>query len=137
VEVGVNVPNATVIAIEGSDRFGLSQLHQLRGRVIRGNHQAYCYLCTQTTNAKSVERLQALKNAKNGFDLAELDLKMRGAGDLYGDKQWGLSDIGMEAIKNLRMVEAARTEATRVVEQGLLDEYMTRRLKESEILHME
>lgn len=137
VEVGVNVPNATVIAIEGSDRFGLSQLHQLRGRVIRGNHQAYCYLCTQTTNAKSVERLQALKNAKNGFDLAELDLKMRGAGDLYGDKQWGLSDIGMEAIKNLRMVEAARTEATKVIEQGLLDTHMTQRLKESEILHME
>lgn len=137
VEVGVNVPNATVIAIEGSDRFGLSQLHQLRGRVIRGNHQAYCYLCTQTSNAKSVERLQALKNAKNGFDLAELDLKMRGAGDLYGDKQWGLSDIGMEAIKNLRIVEAARTEATKVIEQGLLEPHMKKRLDESEKLHME
>ncbi len=137
VEVGVNVPNATVIAIEGADRFGLSQLHQLRGRVIRGNHQAYCYLCTQTTSEKSIERLTALKNAKNGFELAELDLKMRGAGELYGDKQWGLSDIGMDAIKNLRMVEAARTEATRIIDNNLLEPHMHERLREGEVLHME
>jgi ATP-dependent DNA helicase RecG len=136
IEVGVNVPNATVIMIEGSDRFGLSQIHQLRGRVIRGNHQAYCYLCTSTTNEKTIERLEALKKAKNGFELAELDLKMRGAGELYGDKQWGLSDIGMEAIKNLKMVETAREVANELVEKGLSDELL-KLVEEGEGLHME
>ncbi len=136
IEVGVNVPNATVIMIEGSDRFGLSQIHQLRGRVIRGNHQAYCYLCTSTVNSKTIERLEALKKAKNGFELAELDLKMRGAGELYGDKQWGLSDLGMEAIKNLKMVEAAREVANDLVEKGLSEELL-KLVEESECLHME
>ena len=111
VEVGVNVPNATVIIIEGAERFGLAQLHQLRGRVIRSNHQAYCYIFADTKAKTSVARLRALKSAKNGFELAEEDLKIRGSGELYGKKQWGLTDIGMEAIKNIKMVEAARSEA--------------------------
>lgn len=111
VEVGVNVPNATIIVIEGAERFGLSQLHQLRGRVWRSNHQAYCYLFSDSKGTKTVERLRAIKTAKNGFELAELDLGLRGAGSLVGGKQWGLSDVGMEAIKNLKMVEAARAEA--------------------------
>lgn len=115
VEVGVNVPNATVIIIEGSERFGLAQLHQLRGRVMRSSHQAYCYLFAEGTSQKTKERLKALATAGSGFELAELDLKLRGAGELYGRKQWGVSDIGMEAIKNLKMVEAARTEAARLV----------------------
>jgi ATP-dependent DNA helicase RecG len=136
IEVGVNVPNATVIIIEGSDRFGLSQIHQLRGRVIRGNHQAYCYLCTSSSNTKTAERLEALKKAKNGFELAELDLKMRGAGLLYGDKQWGLSDIGMEAIRNIKMVEAAREVASELVERGLNDD-LSKLMEENEGLHME
>jgi ATP-dependent DNA helicase RecG len=111
VEVGVNVPNATVIVIEGAERFGLSQLHQLRGRVIRSNHQAYCYVFSETKSDKSMDRLKALKTAKNGFELAEFDLAQRGAGELYGRKQWGLSDLAMEALKNVKMVEAARAEA--------------------------
>ena len=115
VEVGVNVPNATVIIIEGSDRFGLAQLHQLRGRVIRSNHQAYCFALAETKAQASAGRLRALKTAKNGFALAEEDLKLRGAGELYGKKQWGISDIGMEAIKNLKMVEAARDEARQMI----------------------
>jgi ATP-dependent DNA helicase RecG len=115
VEVGVNVPNATTIIIEGAERFGLSQLHQLRGRVIRSNHQAYCYLFAEAKNEKTMERLKALVTAKNGFELSELDLKLRGAGELYGKKQWGVSDIGMEAVKNIKMVEAARTEATKLI----------------------
>src|SRR6185436_3382252 len=96
VEVGVNVPNATVIIIEGAERFGLSQLHQLRGRVIRSNHQAYCYVFSESKSETSMERLKALKTAKNGFELAEFDLLQRGAGQLYGRKQWGLSDLAME-----------------------------------------
>lgn len=111
IEVGVNVENATIIIIEGAERFGLAQLHQLRGRVLRSNNQAYCYCFADTKNKKSIERLKALKTAKNGFELSELDLSLRGAGELSGKKQWGISDLGMEAIKNIKMVEAARKEA--------------------------
>ena len=116
VEVGVNVENATLIIIEGAERFGLAQLHQLRGRVLRGNHQAYCFVFAESKSAKTVERLKALKTAKSGFELAEFDLTQRGGGELYGRKQWGISDLAMEAIKNLKMVEAARLEATRIIE---------------------
>lgn len=119
VEVGVNVPNATLIIIEGAERFGLAQLHQLRGRVIRSNTQAYCYVFADAKTQKTIERLKALKTAKNGFELAELDLALRGAGELGGTKQWGITDLGMEAIKNIKMVEAARTEAIRLIEEDL------------------
>jgi ATP-dependent DNA helicase RecG len=115
VEVGVNVPNATIIIIEGAERFGLAQLHQLRGRVIRSNHQAYCYVFAEAKSDKTVERLKALKTAKNGFELSELDLALRGSGELSGGKQWGISDLAMEAIKNIKMVEAARTEAQALI----------------------
>ena len=115
VEVGVNVPNATNIIIEGAERFGLSQLHQLRGRVIRGTHQPYCFAVTESKSEKTKERLKALSTAKNGFELAEHDLQFRGSGELYGAKQSGLSDLGMEAIKNLKLVEAARNEAQDLV----------------------
>lgn len=117
VEVGVNVPNATVILIEGAERFGLAQLHQLRGRVIRSNHQAYCFALPESYGASTKERLKALTTAKDGFELAEYDLALRGAGELAGNRQWGVSDIAMEAIKNLRLVEAARSEAARLIEK--------------------
>ena len=117
VEVGVNVPNATVIIIEGAERFGLAQLHQLRGRVIRSSHQAFCYIFAEAKAEKTIARLKALKTAKNGFELAELDLTLRGAGELGGTKQWGITDLGMEAIKNIKMVEAARTEAIALIEK--------------------
>jgi ATP-dependent DNA helicase RecG len=119
VEVGVNVPNATVIIIEGAERFGLAQLHQLRGRVIRSSDQAYCYLFSETKGEKTFERLKALTTAKNGFELSEMDLTLRGAGELGGGKQWGISDIGMEAIKNIKMVEAAREEAKRLLTEDI------------------
>lgn len=115
VEVGVNVPNATMIIIEGAERFGLSQLHQLRGRVIRSNHQAYCYVFTESTGEKTKDRMKALVTAKNGFELAEFDLQARGAGQLYGQKQWGVGDLAMEAIQNIKLVEASRTEARKLV----------------------
>ena len=115
VEVGVNVENASNIVIEGAERFGLAQLHQLRGRVIRSNHQAYCYIFTESRSDKTKERLNALVTAKNGFELAEFDLAQRGAGELTGGKQWGISDLGMEAIKNIKMVEAARIEAVKLI----------------------
>jgi ATP-dependent DNA helicase RecG len=117
VEVGVNVPNATMIIIEGAERFGLSQLHQLRGRVIRSNHQAYCYIFPESKGQKTKDRMKALTTAKNGFELAEFDLAQRGAGELYGRKQWGISDLAMEGIKNIKMVEASRVEATKIVDE--------------------
>jgi len=138
VEVGVNVPNATLMVIEGAERFGLAQLHQLRGRILRSNHQPYCYLLTSSasgkkTSDKTIDRLKALQTAKNGFELSELDLKLRGAGELSGFKQWGVSDIGMEAIKNIKMVEAARLEAKAIVETDIaLRNYPTLAKKISE-----
>lgn len=117
VEVGVNIPNATVMVIEGAERFGLAQLHQLRGRVLRSSYQAYCYVFSETVSKKSVERLRALQTAQNGFELAELDLQQRGAGELSGMRQWGISDIAMDALKNIKMVEAARNEASLIVNE--------------------
>jgi len=142
VEVGVNVENATVIVIEGGERFGLAQLHQLRGRVIRSNHQAYCYVFTDTMGEKTFDRLNALKTAKNGFELAEYDLKFRGGGELSGGKQWGVSDIAMEALRNIKMVEIARNEARVIIEEDMkLEKYPQIRenlkRRESEVRHWE
>ena len=117
VEVGVNIPNATIIVIEGAERFGLAQLHQLRGRVLRSTHQSYCYIFTETAGKATRDRLKAIKEAKNGFELAEYDLKFRGAGELSGSVQWGVSDVAMEALQNLKMVEAARAEAKKIIEE--------------------
>ena len=115
VEVGVNVPNATVILIEGAERFGLAQLHQLRGRVLRSTHQSYCFALPESFGEATRERMRAFASAKSGFELAEYDLTLRGAGSLVGGKQWGVSDIAMEALKNLKLVEAARAEVARLV----------------------
>ena len=117
VEVGVNVPNATMIIIEGAERFGLSQLHQLRGRVQRSAHQPTCYLFAESKSTTTTERLSYFLKAKNGFELAEYDLTLRGTGELTGTKQWGISDIGMEALKNPRLVEAARTTAQTLIRE--------------------
>lgn len=116
VEVGVNVPNATTIIIEGAERFGLAQLHQLRGRVLRSSYEPYCYIFSESKSDKTEKRLRALKDAKNGFELAEMDLMERGAGELSGTKQWGVSDVAMEAIKNIKMVEAARKESKEIIQ---------------------
>ena len=141
VEVGVNVPNATVILIEGAERFGLAQLHQLRGRVIRSNHQAYCFALPESYGPATKERLKALTTAKDGFELAEYDLALRGAGELVGGRQWGISDIAMEAIKNMRLVEAARSEAARLIKEDPdLKKYPALKaiaLRSDERLHME
>ena len=116
VEVGVNVPNATLMLIEGAERFGLSQLHQLRGRVQRSHHQPYCYLFSESKTKSSLDRIRALEHAQDGFALAEEDLKLRGAGQLVGAHQWGVSDVGMEALQNIKMVEAARAEARALID---------------------
>ncbi|MDP3661354.1 MAG: ATP-dependent DNA helicase RecG [bacterium] len=142
VEVGVNVQNATLIIIEGAERFGLAQLHQLRGRVLRSTHQAYCFVFAESSGTKTVERLKALGQAKNGFELAEYDLAQRGAGTLSGREQWGVSDIAMEALQNLKMVEAARAEAARLISEDetlgaypLLSQHLASRAKKE--IHFE
>ncbi|HEV3245141.1 MAG TPA: ATP-dependent DNA helicase RecG [Candidatus Paceibacterota bacterium] len=130
VEVGVNVPNATCIVIEGAERFGLSQLHQLRGRVMRSSHPPLCFLFTDSKSEISLKRLCALASTQDGFKLAEADLENRGAGDLFGRSQWGVSDIGMEALKNPRLIAAAREEALDLVAHGHpLSDALTRRVQ--------
>lgn len=116
VEVGINVPNATVIMIEGAERFGLAQLHQLRGRVQRSTHTPFCFLLPESKGEMTMKRLKALEKSSDGFKLAEADLETRGAGDLYGTRQWGMSDLGMEALQNVRLIQAARGEAMSLVE---------------------
>ncbi len=140
VEVGVNVPNATMIVIENAERFGLAQLHQLRGRVLRSSHRPYCFIFTESKSAKTIQRLKSFMKAKNGFELAEADLKQRGAGDLGGQKQWGVSDIAMEALRNIKMVEAAREEAKNIIEKDIeLDSFplLKARLNKANTIHME
>jgi ATP-dependent DNA helicase RecG len=137
VEVGVNVPNATVIVIEGAERFGLAQLHQLRGRVMRSSHPPLCFLIPETKGEASIKRLKALETSSDGFALAEADLETRGAGDLFGRKQWGVSDLGMEALKNVRLIQAARDEAQRIVasDPQLVDYSALARRAEAIALH--
>ncbi len=119
IEVGVDVPNANCILIEGADRFGLAQLHQLRGRVLRSGNQSFCFVLSDSPTVAVLKRLAVLKQAKNGFELAENDLKFRGPGAIFGKKQWGISDLGMEALKNIKMVEAARCEALEILKKDL------------------
>lgn len=106
VEVGVNNPNATIICIEAAERFGLSQLHQFRGRVGRGEHQSYCYLFT-TKEYKS-ERLRAMEQTNDGFELAEIDLELRGPGEVYGVRQSGVPDMKFADLKDVDMIALVR-----------------------------
>ncbi|HUO50818.1 MAG TPA: ATP-dependent DNA helicase RecG [Candidatus Paceibacterota bacterium] len=118
VEVGVNVPNATVILIEGAERFGLAQLHQLRGRVMRSSHPPLCFLLSESSSEVSLKRLKMLEKSNDGFKLAEADLEARGAGDIFGRQQWGVSDLGMEALKNPKLIAAAREAAHTIVTES-------------------
>lgn len=140
IEVGIDVPNATIILIEDAERFGLAQLHQLRGRVVRSSFVPYCVALTESRSVLVRQRLDAFKKAKNGFELAEHDLAIRGAGELSGAKQWGISDLGMEALKNIKMVEAARAEAQRlIVDDTELRAYplLCEKLKKAGTIHFE
>jgi ATP-dependent DNA helicase RecG len=116
IEVGVDVPNASVMLIEGAERFGLAQIHQLRGRVGRGAHQSYCFLMLSDSKAPS-PRLQALESTTDGFKLAELDLRLRGPGAIYGLSQHGALDLRVASLVDTKLIYAARTSAQKFIDK--------------------
>lgn len=119
IEVGVDVPNATVMLIEHADRFGLAQLHQLRGRVGRGAKRSWCLLFNGSQNNAAKKRLQAFVNSEDGFSLAEIDLQLRGEGQLFGERQTGLPDLKLAQLtKHFKVLTIARREAFKLVEQN-------------------
>ena len=117
VEVGVNVPNATVMLIENADNFGLSQLHQLRGRVGRGKHQSFCHLM-MSGHDKPSQRLREIEKSQDGFYLAEVDLKLRGPGEIYGKMQHGDLNLKIASLADTALISRAQTEAERFVKEG-------------------
>jgi ATP-dependent DNA helicase RecG len=117
VEVGIDVPNATVMLVESADRFGLSQLHQFRGRVGRGSEQSYCMLLAENPSEIGRQRLDLIEKIQDGFELAEEDLKLRGPGEFFGTRQSGLPDLRMARLSDVKLLELARTEAIRLFEQ--------------------
>ncbi|MCI2953050.1 ATP-dependent DNA helicase RecG [Staphylococcus capitis] len=119
VEVGVNVPNATFMMIYDADRFGLSTLHQLRGRVGRSEHQSYCVLIASPKTETGIERMTIMTQTSDGFELSERDLEMRGPGDFFGVKQSGLPDfLVANVVEDYRMLEVARDEAAELIQSG-------------------
>ncbi|HYM96600.1 MAG TPA: helicase-related protein, partial [Candidatus Sulfotelmatobacter sp.] len=115
VEVGVDVPNATVMMIEGADRFGLAQLHQFRGRVGRGAGQSRCLLLADDPSEGTLERLALLTRIRDGFQLAEEDMRIRGMGELMGPRQHGMSDVAMQALQQPELLSEVRQEAESVL----------------------
>jgi ATP-dependent DNA helicase RecG len=131
IEVGIDVPNATVMVIEHAERFGLSQLHQLRGRVGRGSHQSHCILLYQYPISKQgKERLKALADTLDGFEIAERDLQLRGPGDFFGTRQSGLPTLRTgDLLRDHSLMERARDEAARFLDDDTRAASMIERLK--------
>jgi ATP-dependent DNA helicase RecG len=132
VEVGVNVPNATVMVIYDADRFGLSQLHQLRGRVGRGTHQSYCILVADAKSETAQARLQIMKDTTDGFKISRKDLELRGPGDFFGTKQSGLPDFRFaDFLEDFRMMELARDDAAQLTQsEGFWSDMQFQRLRD-------
>jgi len=117
IEVGIDIPNASVMMVEGAERFGLAQLYQFRGRVGRGEHESYCLLFTDAHSKTTHNRLKSIAEAKNGLELAERDLKLRGPGEFLGDIQTGMPDLAMKALKYPHLVKSARDAAQEILTQ--------------------
>jgi len=114
IEVGLDIPNATVMLIEGANRFGLAQLHQLRGRVGRSDKQSYCLLIPETEDQIENERLAVMAETNNGFILAEKDLQQRGPGEFLGERQSGFAQFKMANISDIHLIEKAREQAQKL-----------------------
>ena len=123
IEVGVDVPNATIMLIEGADRFGLAALHQLRGRVGRGQQQSHCYLFTSSDNPETIKRLRALEKTTDGFRLAQIDLETRGPGEIYGTAQHGLLDLRMADLFDHKLIAEVKESAEALLNKHNLLEY--------------
>lgn len=117
IEVGIDVPNATVMLIDGAERFGLAALHQLRGRVGRGEHASYCFLLTESKSANAIERIRALEKSQDGFRLAQIDLELRGPGQIYGRRQHGTLDLQLADIGDTKLIAAARNAALKFLSE--------------------
>jgi ATP-dependent DNA helicase RecG len=115
IEVGIDVPNATTMLIEGAERFGLAQLHQFRGRVGRGLHQSYCILVSDKENDITKQRLEAMEQTRDGFKLAEIDLQLRGPGEFFGTRQSGTPDLKVAQLADTRLLHAAHLEAQKIL----------------------
>lgn len=119
IEVGIDIPNATVMMIEGAERFGLAQLHQFRGRVGRSSHQSYCFVFTDSSSPAAFERLKAFTSTTSGFDLAELDLQLRGPGQLAGLQQSGIGDLKIASLSDINLIQRAKKAVIEVMADGL------------------
>jgi ATP-dependent DNA helicase RecG len=138
VEVGVDIPNATIMLIEGADRFGLAQLHQFRGRIGRGKDQSHCFLFTDSSAKKTHQRLKAILKAKDGFELAEKDLKIRGPGNFIGAQQWGLPDLIMASLDDLELIQKSRQAAKKVLGENLSNPLLKNKLDNfQKTIHLE
>ncbi len=130
IEVGVNVPNATIMVIQQAERFGLAQLHQLRGRICRGSFQGYCFLLSTAASTEATERLTALERSADGFELAEKDAELRGPGDVLGLRQSGSLPLRVaNPIRDIQLLTVARRMAFDLVDSGDFDQPEYRALK--------
>jgi ATP-dependent DNA helicase RecG len=116
VEVGIDIPNASLMIIENADRFGLSQLHQFRGRVGRGPHKSYCILIAEPKSATGRTRMEAMSKTQDGFELAEIDMRLRGPGEFFGKQQSGLPDLHLARLSDTRLLALARQEAQKILD---------------------